>query len=110
MTYRRKQMTNIPNPVHIRQEIEEFTQGFESRFQRAPDHEKKALLKKCVNQVIIDLEKQVARCYVRVLPAVHPHIEALYEGLKMQTAPRLEAPVCNVGVAGTGLEPATFGL
>jgi hypothetical protein len=34
--------------------------------------------------------------------AVHPLIETLYEGLKMQPALISGAPVCNVVVAGRG--------
>jgi hypothetical protein len=51
------------------------------------------------------------RCFVGKLPAIDPALmDSSYEGVEKQTATSKKPPFINAPVAGTGLEPVTFGL
>ncbi len=91
--------------------VTDFVSAFESRFLQGGVTEKRELLRKCIVRVEIDPENREVECIVRKLPLVIPALAELQERIaKSETATRLESPFRRVGVAGTGLEPATFGL
>ena len=89
--------------------VADFILNFEEKIARAPLHEKKELIRRIVSKIEVDRDKNVVRCYVRKVPAVSPEIEEMYQ--RAENAQRLQKRRCAKSlVAGTGLEPATFGL
>jgi site-specific DNA recombinase len=63
----------------IKQEVAKFVLNFEERIETAPIEEKKELVQRCISRIIVDRERKVARFYVKRIPAVSPHLEALFE-------------------------------
>ena len=89
--------------------VADFILNFEQRIARVPIHEKKELIRRIVSKIEVDRDANVVRCYVRKVPAVSPEIEEMYR--RAENEQRLQKRRCATsGVAGTGLEPATFGL
>ena len=89
--------------------VAEFIIGFEEKITAVPIFERKELVKKIISRIVVDRENGVVRCYVRRVPAVTPEIQNLYSQIEKNETPHKEA-FRNIAVAGTGLEPATFGL
>jgi DNA invertase Pin-like site-specific DNA recombinase len=92
-------------------QVQDFIQNFESRFEAAGVVEKRELLKKWIAWIEINPEKRVAECVVRKIPSISPALSELSHRVEQnEKATLLESPFRRVEVAGTGLEPATFGL
>ena len=92
--------------------VADFVLKFDQIFSVATMSERKDLVRRCVRKIVVEHEPRIVRCFVRKMPMVSPVVEDLQlEPINEQTAtPEKESPLFIVGVAGAGLEPATFGL
>jgi len=87
--------------------IQDFSATFRESFERAALHEKRDLLRRTVGRIVVQGDQRLIECYVRKLPLAGGEAERLlgqFEETIM--APRVEVPVRNAYVPGTGLEPA----
>ncbi|MCC6397636.1 MAG: recombinase zinc beta ribbon domain-containing protein [Bacteroidetes bacterium] len=92
-------------------DVRDFIQDFENRFNSADVIEKRELLKKWIAWIEIDPVNKVAECVVRKLPSLNPALIELSQNVEENEKATLsESPFRRIEVAGTGLEPATFGL
>ncbi|MEO8168056.1 MAG: hypothetical protein ABI623_07410 [bacterium] len=90
---------------------QQFLRDIDSGFEDFTIEEKREMIRKCVAQLIVDRESNTVKCYVRKIPLLTPSIQSIYADVeKSKKATLLKSPFRNIEVAGTGLEPATFGL
>ena len=73
-----------PEIVELEQEVARFVLDFERNFDQAPIEERKVLVQKCISKIVVDREANVARFYVRRVPAVTPILEEAsnWEGIE----------------------------
>ena len=64
-----------PKLAELEQEVARFVLDFERNFAQAPIEERKMLVQKCISRIEVDRETNVARFYVRRVPAVIPELE-----------------------------------
>ncbi len=64
-----------PKLAELEQEVARFVLDFERNFAQAPIEERKMLVQKCISKIEVDRETNVARFYVRRVPAVIPELE-----------------------------------
>jgi hypothetical protein len=72
--------------------------------------EKRWLLKRFVSSLVMNGDKREVICEIRTIPIVDDQVGGIYERLEKTKTATVKPPFRKVGVAGTGLEPATFGL
>ena len=89
----------------VKKAVAEFFSDFENRFGQASLTDKRALIRKCIQQIEVDPGTKSATFYVRRVPAINAEIEALYAqaDAAAKAGGRLFS---NTDVPGTGLEPA----
>jgi hypothetical protein len=83
--------------------IQDFSATFRESFERAALHEKRDLLRRTVGRIVVQGDQRLIECYVRKLPLAGGEAERLlgqFEETIM--APRVEVPVRNAYVPGTG--------
>ena len=91
--------------------VNDFCLRFDEFFEAASLAQKKELVRRCVKVVEVDHETRTVRCSVWKLPLIGQILEGQHpERVKKQTATSEKSPFINASVAGTGLEPVTFGL
>ena len=93
-------------------DLSNFRDRFLNSFAQAPLQEKKQLLRMCVARIEVAHDPRTVNCFVRQVPSIDGSVEELLESDKKDKQAALGSglPVVSVGVAGAGLEPATFGL
>jgi hypothetical protein len=92
--------------------VSSLARRFLTSFKELPLYEKRELVRRCVSRIIVDHPNLVVKCYIRKIPlASDDLVRLLQQGTKSKTAPGGDQmPFRKAEVAGTGLEPATFGL
>ena len=80
-----------PNLVDLGQEVARFILNFEKHFAEAKIEERKVLVQQCIEKIEVDKEANVARFYVRRVPAILPVLRegqnrSKNEGCVMSTA------------------------
>ena len=68
------------------QQIAQFFLNLKSLFERATIEEKKDLLKRCISEIIIDRSSNVARIFIRKIPAITFEIEEIFKKNKQSSA------------------------
>ena len=58
--------------------VKEFLGNFEEMFERAPLEDRKVLMKKLIQEIIVDREENVVRFYVRRIPPLTSTLEKLF--------------------------------
>lgn len=85
----RKQQMNVSEVGKL---IRHFLEHFEEVFSRAPVEDRKILIKKLIEQVIVDRDNNVIKFYVRQLPPITPALENLLKKQKGLTTTDVVSP------------------
>lgn len=56
-------------------QVAEFVLNFDREFEKAPIQERKLLIQRCIEEIVVDRDKNIARFHVRRIPAVMPQIQ-----------------------------------
>ena len=92
--------------------VNEFCLHFDEHFEAATLAQKKELVRRYLKGIEVDHNTRSVQCFVWKLPLIGPILEQqISVRVEKQTATsEKKSPFINARVAGTGLEPVTFGL
>ena len=61
--------------AEISSQVAGFVLNFEREFEKAPIQERKLLIQRCISEIIVDRDRNIARFHVRRIPAVMPQMQ-----------------------------------
>ena len=76
--------------------ITDFAEGFEDYFENGSVFERKMLLRKCIDRIIVDRKDEVIRFHIKAVPALPTGVEELLEKTKTEPNESLSS-VCSGG-------------
>jgi hypothetical protein len=85
--------------------VANFILNFEEEFERSDPHRKKALLKQCISDILVDRERKVVRFSVRRIPVMTAEIESLLKEHQKNKA--VTEVMTAVSSGGTPFTPDT---
>ena len=88
------QTMSIPEVTKL---VKQFLENFEEIFERAPLEDRKVLMKKFIQEIIVDREMNVVRFYVRRIPPLTPTLERLITKEKKPTHGECVGLACSGG-------------
>ena len=95
----------------LEQIVQNYIGSWGTEFDKMPVESKRWMLRKIVTAITVDKKEGKAHLTLRLIPTVGEAIGEVYQKMeKTKTAPGIQMPFRRTIVAGTGLEPATFGL
>ena len=88
--------------------VTNFMSNFEERIALLTVPEKREIIRKCVDQIYVDHERKVIRCFVRKIPVLNNELMDLYTKEDKNKLATVRLPVVSSDVAGggTSLNPA----
>ena len=104
----------LDNVVDVADAVKVFARDFIDSFDYKPVYEQRDLVRRTVSRIIFDHPNRTIRLYLRKIPLATEKLRRLIgedqRPTKSKTASEIQMPFRKAEVAGTGLEPATFGL